>query len=317
MQRHLVVNKSASTGSKLATERSWVDLLLPLLIQMQTTELTSHQMLLQTHRTSKLERISWSRWTWNLLLLVLQWLPQPLHPTLHCRRWCDRTDSCPSKSAVCWNTIPKISLEREFGRQLVHPLLLLWWQKSIHICRCPCSNTSFTPSSNTFEEQTRYWAYLKNSLPTSTYNSHRVSSLLRYYSIRLITHIRCHHTCRWLCLHSRCLHSRCLHSRCLHRRCLNHRCLHRRCLHVLSLPTLHCSQFRQYQLPAKHHHHRVDFWGQAVGPATPTTAVRATTTSTSPPSPGSNLSTPVNVSTPEPAAVISPATLDALEGMLS
>ena len=59
------------------------------------------------------------------------------------------------------------------------------------------------------------------------------------------------------------------------------------------------------------------FWGQAVGPATPTTAVRATTTSTSPPSPGSNLSTPVNVSTPEPAAVISPATLDALEGMLS
>ena len=219
MLRHLVVNKSGWTGNKLATERRWVNLLLPLLIQMQTKELTSHQMLLQTHpptNQSKLGTISWSRWTWNHLLLVLQWLPHRLHPTLHCRRWCDKTDSCPSKSALCYSNTRRISLEQEFGRQLVHPLLLRWWRKSIHICRCPCSNTSSTPYSNISAEQMRCWAYLRSSLRISTSNGHRDSSLRRSYSIRLITHIRCHSIRIWLCLHSRCLHSRCLHSRCLH-----------------------------------------------------------------------------------------------------
>ena len=54
------------------------------------------------------------------------------------------------------------------------------------------------------------------------------------------------------------------------------------------------------------------FWSQALGPPTPTTAVRATTET----SPGSNMSTPQNVSTPEPPPLCSPATIDALEGML-
>ena len=54
------------------------------------------------------------------------------------------------------------------------------------------------------------------------------------------------------------------------------------------------------------------FWGQAIGPPTPTTLVRATTGT----SPGSNVSTSQNVSTPEPPPLCSPATIDALEGML-